>query len=94
MGQAARINAARRQQVRPPIEWLTCAVCRAEFPVDASIGNIERLAVCDRCCVADLATLVRRNYELVRMLPTVRVLHGKDPIVEVMSPGVAEALCS
>lgn len=85
MGQAARIAAAVRaakEAARPQVEWLGCAVCGNDYPVAGPYRTpqVERLQVCQRCCLADLATLMRRNYETVRMLPTVRVLMGKEPI--------------
>lgn len=96
MGQAARVNAARNAERATRVNWVGCAVCGLDFPTEAKPNsNVERFNVCQRCCMQDIAMLMRHSPGLVCMLPTVRILQGK-PLVEVHeSPGTAAAaLCS
>ena len=80
MGYAARAQ----KQPRREVFWATCEVCQLEFPTDAKPDPlIERLNICQRCCVADVATLMRALPGTVCLLPTVRALQGKSQAVPV-----------
>ena len=85
-GRAARANAAsiRTEQADRPVYWYPCVVCHLAFPSQARPDpSIERLDVCQRCCVADIATLMRGNPDTVLMLPVVRALLGKAQVIDV-----------
>ena len=83
MGRAARVNVAiRADQAMRSVYWYTCVVCRLEFPSQfAPQPDLTHLDVCPRCCVADIAYLMRTLPGTVAMLPTVRALQGKAQVV-------------
>lgn len=65
-------------QVRQTVYWVACQVCGNDFPTCAEAHpQIERLNVCQRCCVADLAVVLRSSPEAVLMLPTVKALRER-----------------
>lgn|SRR3990167_6642702 len=89
MGYAARAKTESRQALTPTVDWRPCEVCGNTFPTAASPDPIvKRFDVCQRCYVADLAELMRRNYETVRMLPTVRILAGKQAVYPIFPPNI------
>lgn len=83
MGHAARANAARRiEQDARVVYWRACVVCALEFPTRCEPKpGLECYDVCPRCCVTDIAYLMRTLPGTVAMLPTVRALQGKPQVV-------------
>lgn len=86
MGREARMRAAAAAltsgQHRPALDWIACAICRLDFPVAVQRGSrLEYVSICDRCLLADIALLMRTMPATVCMLPSVRALQGKEPVV-------------
>lgn len=76
MGREARARAFERR-----IYWVACEVCGREMPTLANqTSDVKPLNVCQVCCIGDLASLMRSNFETVRMLPVVRALRGERPV--------------
>ncbi len=74
---------SRASNISRPVFWSSCEICRLTYPTEAEDRQgVERLEVCQRCCVADIARLMRSHPETVRMLPVVRALQGKSQVRE------------
>ena len=82
MGREARMNAARAVDLSArETFWRVCVVCGLDFPTQwRPDAHVEHLDACQRCCVADLATLMRSHPGTVAMLPVVRALQGKSQV--------------
>lgn len=77
--------------------WAPCIVCQldAPWPADWAPGGPMRLElqtrICQRCCLADLARVIRECPERFRYLPTIRALRDQPAVVVWGRSGDAEA---
>ncbi len=81
----------------PRVFVAPCQVCRLDHPwpmAYAPGGSITRdyqVRICQRCLLADLATVIRECPERFRYLPTMRALRDEPPVVVWGRSGDAEA---
>jgi len=90
MGRAARANVARQTDPRNHVYWRACRVCRDDYPTQVKpTDGVAVFDVCQRCCVADLASLMRSHPATVVMLPSVRSMQDKPQAIAEMPKGLA-----
>ena len=86
MGRASRAKIAATLQAnmsgRVTVYWARCRVCTLDHPTIVTPSSaVEPVTICQRCFVADITKLMRELPGTVAMLPTVRALQGKRPVI-------------